>query len=1011
MAKRHGNSRAGPGYRMSGTSDFELNESWLRKVAGWKAVNAGKKLVRDGAVSGAVYQGRLAKGQLVEGRRRFLAGLKINGPEDVTNLCRCREATEWGALCSHSVAVGLVAGAAAAEPDVPKSGGKVKAGPAPRTAVDGELRLLLPAHYPECLNRRSVALRVVWTGESAAASRGQVRFPPLEQLNPMDQAPVGKLMEWGGGQVPSMMVLEKRIFLELAESLVGSTAFRTEDGTVVPVVLGSGEMVRVRVRVVAGEGVRLDWDRETVWVEDDRNRPVMMATSEHLKWIPEEVRDVVKELRVTEHWEGPSLVRLVGGLLPTVERYFVVEKPPDLERFLPPKGIPEIIFRVKGDLEQLEGRLEVMYEGRQVEAGEGELFTYYSQSGQSRLIRDIKQERKTIDIIRNIGFIREKNKYYARSEVAARFLYWNKVKNTDNQFFRTVFSSKKLSVSAGNAEVLSPKIALKPNSGGAWLEFDYQLVNQQGETFGAHEIDQLLKGSGRRDQRKLRLADTAQLHDLDEVLRDVNPEQLAPGHYRVPAIHADYVLGSFSLPPAKADLTPPDFGELAHVLRPYQKEGVTWLAAAAQTRGGGILADEMGLGKTLQILALLQDPAFRPALVVCPSVLIGNWIEETRRFTPGLVATALRTGRDFETLPEADLYVTSYALLRSSRFPSGWHPATVILDEAQHIKNPDTLNAKAARGLATDHRFVLTGTPVENSVRDLWSLMAFLAPGYLGSRKEFHIRYEKPIMEGSDAAARARLTRRMRPFFLRRTKDRVAGELPRKLVQPLKAAMTPAQASLYRQVLERGRAKISEGPEGRMGVLRLLLRLRQIACHPKLTGVETKEIPGKVELCLELMEELMDGGHRALVFSQFASMLRLMAAEFEARGWSYTYLDGQTRDRSAQIDRFRRDPDVPVFLISLKAGGFGLNLTEADTVIHFDPWWNPAVEAQANDRVHRIGQDKPVSIYKLVAEGTIEEKILLLQERKQALISAAVESEEPLMEGLSWKEMCALLEE
>jgi SNF2 family DNA or RNA helicase len=465
---------------------------------------------------------------------------------------------------------------------------------------------------------------------------------------------------------------------------------------------------------------------------------------------------------------------------------------------------------------------------------------------------------------------------------------------------------------------------------------------------------------------------------------------------------------------------------LEAVLRPYQREGVGWLHFLRTNGFGGILADEMGLGKTVQVLALfrsLKGQWAHPALVVCPTSLVFNWEAEAKKFTPELRVLALH-GADrtalFARIPAHDLVVTSYALLRrDAEQYHGLEFDTVVLDEAQHIKNRQTQNAQAVKTIRAAHKLVLTGTPMENSVFDLWSIFDFLMPGYLGAAQDFRERYEIPITRDKDAAAQRRLARRLRPFVLRRAKREVAADLPEKIEQIGYCDLGEEQRAYYQQVLETGRREIIDAvntngvAKSRMLVLTTLLRLRQICCDVRLlkTGEPGQSAPpsGKVELFHELIEETLDGGHRALVFSQFTTMLGLLRQELTAQNIQCCYLDGATRDRAAVVEKFQSDPTVPVFLISLKAGGTGLNLTGADTVIHFDPWWNPAVEAQATDRAHRIGQRKVVTSYKLIARGTVEEKILTLQARKRAQTEAVLGGEEQFANALNWDEIRELI--
>jgi SNF2 family DNA or RNA helicase len=374
----------------------------------------------------------------------------------------------------------------------------------------------------------------------------------------------------------------------------------------------------------------------------------------------------------------------------------------------------------------------------------------------------------------------------------------------------------------------------------------------------------------------------------------------------------------------------------------------------------------------------------------------------------------------FDQVPAHDLILTSYALLRrDAEHYRRLDFDTVVLDEAQHIKNRQTQNAQAVKTIRAAHKLVLTGTPMENSVLDLWSIFDFLMPGYLGAEQDFRERYEIPITRERNAAAQTRLARRLRPFVLRRAKRDVAADLPEKIEQISYCDLGEEQRMYYQQVLEAGRREIIDAvnasglARSRMLVLTTLLRLRQICCDVRLlkTG-ETGQSPppsGKVELFHELIEETLDGGHRALVFSQFTTMLQLLRQSLAAQNVTCCYLDGATKDRAAVVEKFQTDRTVPVFLISLKAGGTGLNLTGADTVIHFDPWWNPAVEAQAIDRAHRIGQRNVVTSYKLIARGTVEEKILSLQARKQAVTQAVLGGEEPFANALSWEEIRELI--
>ena len=443
-------------------------------------------------------------------------------------------------------------------------------------------------------------------------------------------------------------------------------------------------------------------------------------------------------------------------------------------------------------------------------------------------------------------------------------------------------------------------------------------------------------------------------------------------------------------------------------LRPYQRIGYGWLKALSDNGFGGILADDMGLGKTVQTLALLanrhiENKSDRPSLLVVPTSLISNWQTEAKRFAPDLKLLTLH-GADrherMERIADSDLVITTYPLInRDHEKLFAYEFDLAILDEAQAVKNPASNVAKRIRDIKARQRIALTGTPVENNLTELWALYDWLIPGFLGDRKSFASEYRKPIEQKGDQARQRLLSSRVKPFLLRRTKDEVADDLPPKTIIDEVITLTGKQAALYESVRSAMDARVREalakkGLAGsRITVLDALLKLRQVCCDPRLVKLDAaakvKE-SAKFSRLMEIMEELMSEGRKVLIFSQFVEMLRLIESEVQSRGWSYAMLHGQTRDRPSEIDKFQSG-DAQVFLISLKAGGTGLNLTAADTVILYDPWWNPAVERQAMDRAHRIGQDKPVFVYRLYTEGTVESAIQNMQARKQALADALFE--------------------
>jgi superfamily II DNA or RNA helicase len=463
-------------------------------------------------------------------------------------------------------------------------------------------------------------------------------------------------------------------------------------------------------------------------------------------------------------------------------------------------------------------------------------------------------------------------------------------------------------------------------------------------------------------------------------------------------------------------------------LRDYQREGLGWMHFLRQFSFGGCLADDMGVGKTAQVLALLesrrelrtQRQVEAPSLVVVPKSLIFNWKQEVQRFTPQLrvldyTGLARSSTREKDEFSSYDVILTTYGTLRRDalHFKDKVFDY-VILDEAQAIKNGNTESAKAARLVRANHRLALTGTPVENHLGELWSLFEFLNPGMLGTSGASQLLAASK--RDPDGETRKLLSRALRPFLLRRTKEQVAKQLPPKIEQTIYCEMETRQRALYNELRDHYRDALLRkiGSQGigksRIQVLEALLRLRQAACHPGLVDRKLLKDPSaKLDVLMEQLRAVIEEGHKALVFSQFTSLLAIVRASLANDGIEYEYLDGKTVDRQARVERFQQDASCPLFLISLKAGGVGLNLTAADYVFILDPWWNPAVEAQAVDRTHRIGQERQVFAYRLIARDTVEEKVLQLQETKRNLADAIIGAENSLIRALTREDIELLL--
>ncbi len=461
---------------------------------------------------------------------------------------------------------------------------------------------------------------------------------------------------------------------------------------------------------------------------------------------------------------------------------------------------------------------------------------------------------------------------------------------------------------------------------------------------------------------------------------------------------------------------------LEGTLRHYQEAGLSWLWFLFRHGLSGVLADDMGLGKTVQALSLLlkikAEEGPKPSMVIAPTSVLANWDREIQRFAPTL-STVVWHGQDrrekAEALKGVDVVLTSYSLIRRDvKELEGLEYRLVVLDEAQNIKNADSATAQAVKVLKADSRLALTGTPLENRLSELWSQFDFLMPGFLGSADAFHDRFEHPIMVQGDMEVRDRLKRRIHPFILRRLKTEVAKDLPPKTETVAFCEMEPGQAALYREVLEESKKKVYENIDkmgfnrSRVSILAALMRLRQVCCDPRLLKLPPgTQLPpsAKLQRFSELVDDLISEGHRALVFSQFTEMLDILKGQAEEKKLEYMYLDGRTKDRMSKVDAFNDPKGPPIFFISLKAGGTGLNLTAADYVIHYDPWWNPAVEDQATDRTHRIGQTRAVFSYKLITKGTVEEKILALQQRKRELAAGVLGTDAEVGKALTEKDV------
>ena len=593
-----------------------------------------------------------------------------------------------------------------------------------------------------------------------------------------------------------------------------------------------------------------------------------------------------------------------------------------------------------------------------------------------------------------------------------------------------------------NLQAAPPRITVGVSVHGSVLDLEVDT----GE-FPVGELKELLKSLHQkkryhrlRDGRLLRLDNSLEgLDELNDTL-ELSDAKLKNGHAELPLYRApslDWALSgqnslrfnrddafrriSRSFHAVKdSEYTPP--GSLYSILRKYQRDGYRWLRTLDGYGMGGILADDMGLGKTVQVLSYLlamkEGGQALPSLIVCPASLVLNWQEECKKFTPQLTCIAVdgdaaRRAELAKQWENADLIITSYDLLRrDEELYKEQQFYACILDEAQAIKNHTTQKYKAVCGVNSKVRFALTGTPVENRLGELWSIFSFLMPGYLPPYRTFCARFEKPIVQENDKDALRRLNQLTGPFILRRMKSEVLKELPPKTENIHRIELDTDQRKLYLAAVVDAREKLRAAkPEDKMAVFAVLMRLREICCDPRLVADNWEGGSAKLEACMELVTAAVEGGHRILLFSQFTSMLELLAKRLDEAGMSHFTLQGSTpKPVRAELVRRFNSGEADVFLISLRAGGTGLNLTAADIVIHYDPWWNVAAQNQATDRAYRIGQQNPVQVYKLIAQDTIEEKIVELQQAKQDLAETVTGSADGAILSMKPEELLHLLE-
>ena len=969
-----------------------ITERFLSECGGWQALKEARSLHAAGRVVAASYVPPLLEGRVKEGAGELRSGLRITSKSHVESLCVCRLAKREGIICAHALAVGLEWLNPRAAPEKEEAISQItppnlttESGSTQFTTDDGELlelHVVLPPNFPAAWERNAITVGVEAGLQGRRVLISAIAPTKRYQVSPGELRALTKIRALADGDLPGVITLDRTAFLELLPTLT--------------------------------EHPRVTFAKTTP------------ATIHSAHFRPDPDLPAGSHLLATG-----SAAWLLNGFA------FQPLQPAPVEAGATESdgtgtAPPRFALDLEGSLNHLAGRLDALYTGHR--------FTVEATPRASAAPRHHPAERQALDRLLASGFTGpdRTGQFTLKGEPAVLAFFARDLPRLEKEWAVTI--GTRFAHVTRDIERIQPRLEIRA-SGENWFDLKYELATPNGDRFSATEIQRLLQSgqsSTRLKNRKLAVFDSELLNEFQEALTDCNPQQNQPGFYRIERRNAPFLQdfaaeqgGGLSTDSAWAGWTQlaksdpaalEPLGPLDSILRPYQKEGVKWLKNLFNNGLNGILADEMGLGKTVQTLAFLSETRGK-ALVVCPSSLIFNWEREANHFTPNLRTLCIQgseRGALFgESMKNADLVITSYALLRRDidRYQDADF-ATVILDEAQHIKNPDSQNAQSAFSLRAKRRIVLTGTPLENSLADIWSLMNFLMPGYLGTRVEFRERFQRPIEQAPGGAAHKRLIQRLKPCILRRLKRSVLTELPDKIEHVAYCELTVEQREVYLKIANSARQQASEWSDAkdqakaRMFMLTALLRLRQVCCDLRLLNLsaaaESLEPSGKLQMLGELLEEAIDGDHRVLIFSQFTSMLRILRETLEREQVSLCYLDGQTKDRASVVDRFQSGA-ARVFLISLKAGGTGLNLTSADTVIHFDPWWNPAVENQATDRAHRIGQKRVVTSYKLISRDTVEEKILALQNRKRSVIDSTLDQDEPLMGGLSTDEIRELL--
>ena len=994
-------------------------EDTLRKAASWQAFKEGKSLFESGMVAEVQTGATGWQGLVKVGKRPMKVTVSVKSATDLDTRCPCADNQRSGSVCCHAVATGLASLVKNLPEQAIQSNVPVVVN---QPVASVPWQILLPLNWRDALRRGKFAATL------AAASGGAI--------SPADERLSAWLAKEGVGrkEILSLSLDGPRVPAFLESIAEHPRLAAGKDRLLIQI--RAGERLRLAQAEHLPDFILLVPDPESgPWVEIGgsfwqigEDSIVRVGVGK----IPVELSAVLAELAQGKCAEVPTL-RFFNHL-DTWQEWLHFPEGGWLEKlhFIPAATSFEL--SLEGSLQHLEAQLSVRYgSAAPVPPGLGKVDGLPRLVGDYCEVRDLPKEEKAASRLSRAGFAVENfsnGRWVMKGEGSILDFLTQSLPALRNEW--TVVEGERFDHVQKQVAVVSPKIEII-GSGEDWLSFDLSFQTSDGVSIPAAEVRRLLragKGSGASaGGRRLVISDEI-ASVIDPLFSDLDLRQ-ENGRFMASARSGELIReirNKLNKSQTESDVSTGFSFDLPTTLRaelrPYQAHGAGWMFDRVQRFGGALLADDMGLGKTVQTIALIER-VFESDLadsgivmVVATASLLGNWKAEFARFAPARGVRILHgASRDAERerVQAGDVILTSYGTLaRDLAYHLKRDYRAVVVDEASLMRNPDTDHAKAVSKLRATCRIALTGTPIENGVKDLWSIFRFIQPGWLGGREDFKDRYESPLVAGESAGAvMERLRLKISPFLLRRTKEQVAPELPSKLFIDEFCDLSPDQQAVYKELLVEGRKRVDaiadSGNKGaaRMQMLTALLRLRQTCCDLALFGndnfnrLSVARRSAKLQRLLELIEEAVNGNHRMLIFSQFQTQLREIEKCISERGWGSLRLDGQTRNRQQLVVEFQKPEGPPVFLISLKAGGYGLNLTAADTVVHFDPWWNPAAEAQATDRAHRIGQTRPVTVYRLLTRGTVEEKVVRLQAKKRELASV-IDDESGFGDAAGW---------